>query len=251
MFLVGEISLFSVVVSERMGVSDNLGFYCFAEGFWDLLDLINTVNLVDNMALLNWNSGIFNNWVLYAVFRYNFVARGSDGFFMSIYVWDNCWGSISIPGIGISVTLGNNMSVRVSWGSYSVSAMLAGDFLAQFFVFDRLSNNILGFTNGFSSWCANLSGDFFVFDLAVWCNNSWGNYGWGNNSWGNSGWGNNLGGFYKRYACNWKTSQKQLWVSVSISSWSSKADSQDTGEDDYLKKIKMVLKLQQSLMFWK
>ena len=70
-----------------MCVSDDLGFDCFAEGFWDLLDFINTVNLVDNMALFNWDSGIFNNWVVYAVFRYNFVARGSDSFFMGIYSW--------------------------------------------------------------------------------------------------------------------------------------------------------------------
>ena len=113
--------------------SDNLGFYWFAYSFWDLFDMVYTVDLVDNMALLNWYCGFFNNWVVYAVFRYNFVAWGSDGFFMSIYVWDNSWGGISVPGIGISITLGNDMTV---WGSNSVGAMFAGDFLANLFVFD-------------------------------------------------------------------------------------------------------------------
>ena len=124
------------MISERMGVSDDFGFDCFADGFWDLLDFIDTVNLVDNMALFNWDCGIFNNWVVYAVFRYNFVARGSDSFFMGIYSWYmvvSSWGSISVPGISISITLGNDVTV---WGSDSVSAVLAGDFLANLFVFD-------------------------------------------------------------------------------------------------------------------
>ena len=84
-----------------------------------------------------------------------------------------------------------------------------------------------------------MSGEFFVFDLAVWCDNSWGNNGWGNSSWGNNwGWGSN---FYGLYGSNcwsssdyWGSSKKQLWVSIGISSWSSKADSQDAGEDEYL-----------------
>jgi hypothetical protein len=214
-----------------MGVSDDFGFDSFANGFWDLLDFFNTVYLVDNMALLNWDWGIFNNWVVYAVFRYNFVAWGSDGFFMSIYVWDNSWGGISVPGIGISITLGNDMTV---WGSNSVGAMFAGDFLANLFVFDRLSNNILGFTNGFSSWCANLSGKFFVLDLAVWSNsNSWGNWGNSSDCWDDC-WGSNINSLYGSWEYCWGSSEKQLWVGISIGSWSSKADSQDTGEDEYL-----------------
>ena len=77
-----------------------------------------------------------------------------------------------------------------------------------------------------------MSGELFVFDLAVWCDNSWGNNGWGNGSWGN-----NWGGLYGSNCWNycWGSSNKQLWVSIGISSWSSKADSQNAGEDEYLK----------------
>jgi len=55
--------------------SDNLGFYWFAYSFWDLFDMVYTVDLVDNMALLNWYCGFFNNWVVYAVLSYDFMAR--------------------------------------------------------------------------------------------------------------------------------------------------------------------------------
>jgi len=70
------------MVSERMSDrSDNLACNFFAYGFGDLLDIVDTVNFVDDMALLNWYWGFFNNWVVQAVFSYDFVTRASDGFF--------------------------------------------------------------------------------------------------------------------------------------------------------------------------
>jgi hypothetical protein len=63
-------------VSEWVGnMSDNLGFGFSADSLGDLLDLVYTVNQVDNMALFNWGWDFYNFWVVYAVFRDNFVAR--------------------------------------------------------------------------------------------------------------------------------------------------------------------------------
>ena len=56
-------------------MSDNLGFGFSADSLGDLLDLVYTVNQVDNMALFNWGWDFDNFWVVYAVFRDNFVAR--------------------------------------------------------------------------------------------------------------------------------------------------------------------------------
>ena len=81
-----------------------------------------------------------------------------------------------------------------------------------------------------------MSGKFFVLDLAVWCNgNSWGNWGNSSDCWDDC-WGSNINSLYGSWEYCWGSSEKQLWVGISISSWSSKADSQDTGEDEYLKK---------------
>jgi hypothetical protein len=166
--------------------SDNLVYNFCAYGFGDQLDIIDTVNFVDDVALLNWYWGVFNNWVVQAMFSYDFVARRSDGFFVVVCNWGNSCvakSTISIPCFSVSFTFGNNMSV--SWNSSG--AVLAGYFLAKLFVFDRLSNDFLSFTYGLSSWCANLRYNFFMLDFAVWCNYCWCNYGWGNN-WG---WSNN------------------------------------------------------------
>ena len=79
-----EFSLFAdetVSVSEWMSsnwgsnMSDNLGFGFSADSLGDLLNLVYTVNQVDNMALLNWGWDFYDFWVVYAVFRDNFVAR--------------------------------------------------------------------------------------------------------------------------------------------------------------------------------
>merc|ERR1719189_2366542 len=126
------------------------------------------------------------------------MARRSVGFFVVVYSWSNNMVSISSPELSISIsfTLGNDMTV---WDG--IGTVFAGYFLAKLFVFDTLSNDFLSLTYGFSSWCANLGYNFFMFNFAVWCNGNW----------GNNCWGNNCGG----------SVQKQLWVGISIGSWSS------------------------------
>jgi len=83
--------LFAVGITERMGnMSDNLGFDWGANSFGDLFNVINTVNLVDNMALLDWYWGVYNFWVVQAVLSYDFVARRSVSFFMgSVCNWSS------------------------------------------------------------------------------------------------------------------------------------------------------------------
>jgi len=77
-----------------MKLSDNLGYYFFANSFWDLFNMIDAVNLVDNMALLNWYWGFYNLWVVQAVFSCDFVARRSDGFFGGVSGWSKAWWAI-------------------------------------------------------------------------------------------------------------------------------------------------------------
>ena len=164
---------------------DNLGFNWGAYSFGNLLDLWDTIDLVDNMALLDWYWGLFNNWVVQAVLRYDFVARRGDGLFVSsICNWSSNWcvesesisESVSVECFRISFTFGNNVSGDTS------STVFASNFLAYLFVFDGLSNDLLGLTDGLGSWGANLGLDLFMFNCAVWCKN-WGNSGnWGNRS---------------------------------------------------------------------
>ena len=170
---------------------------------------------------------------------------GNNGWDMGI---SDSVSGITVPWVGFSISFSFTLD-NGDWGT-EVGAMFAGYFLAQFFVFDGLSNDFLGFTYGFGSWCAYLGYEIFMFNGAVWCDGNWGgdwgrdgsssNSVWGSYScWGNSSsycWGSEKTSSYE------STSQQQLWVgfsfrcsfSFSISSWCSIADSQEARKEEYL-----------------
>ena len=95
---------------------------------------------------------------------------GNNGWDMGI---SDSVSGITVPWVGFSISFSFTLD-NGDWGT-EVGAMFAGYFLAQFFVFDGLSNDFLGFTYGFGSWCAYLGYEIFMFNGAVWCNGNWGN----------------------------------------------------------------------------
>lgn len=181
------------------GMPDDCGLNWFANSFGDLLDLIDTCNFLDNVALLNVNWSINNNWVVDAVFGYNFVAWSGVGFFMGCpnmicsSNWVSNWcgsngcgksesESVSVKSKGylwvsISITLakvvssnsGGNYS-RCNWGS---SAMLAGNFLAYLFILYMLSSDCFSFANMSGCRGAYLCHEVFSFELAVGSKSNW------------------------------------------------------------------------------
>ena len=166
---------------------------------------------------------------------------GNNGWDMGI---SDSVSGITVPWVGFSISFSFTLDNR-DWGT-EVGAMFAGYFLAQFFVFDGLSDDFLGFTYGFGSWCAYLGYEFFVFNGAVWCNGKWGGDWSGDGGSSESVWGSYSSetGSYcwgsEKTSSYESTSQQQLWVgfsfsfSFSISSWCSIADSQEARKEEYL-----------------
>ena len=229
------------------GMPDDCGLNWFANSFGDLLDLIDTCNFLDNVALLDVNWGINNDWVVDAVFGYNFVAWSGVGLFVGgsnmicSSNWGNSWcnsnwrmmkkwcgKSKSIVWLSISITLakvvsgnrGSNNS-RSNWGS---SAVLAGNLLAYLFILNMLSSDSLSFTNVSGCRGAYLCHEIFSFELAVRSKSNWCRL-------------NNGGGGEPMVTK--ASSQKQL-LSIAIFhrgfvSWRRQADGQEAREDDDLK----------------
>ena len=172
---------------------------------------------------------------------------GNNGWDMGI---SDSVSGITVPWVGFSISFSFTLDNR-DWGT-EVGAMFAGYFLAQFFVFDGLSDDFLGFTYGFGSWCAYLGYEIFVFNGAVWCNGNWGGDWSGDGGGSESVWGSYSGSYCwgsEKTSSYESTSQQQLWVgfsfcfSFSISSWCSIADSQEARKEEYLgwKRGKMIL----------
>jgi hypothetical protein len=180
---------------------DDCGLNWFANSFGDLLDLIDTCNFLDNVALLNVNWGINDNWVVDAVFGYNFVAWSGVGFFVSgsnmicssnwcnnwcmVKNWcgsNSCGKSKSIVWLSISITLAKvvsgNSSKRSrgsnnSRSNWSSSAVLAGNLLAYLFILNMLSSDCLSFANVSGCRGAYLCYEIFSFELAVGSKSNW------------------------------------------------------------------------------
>ena len=71
---------------------DNLGLNWFTKSFGDFFNSCNTVNLLDNMALLNWDRGVYHFGVVNTVFSSYCMARSCVGFFMGNNSFGNSYG---------------------------------------------------------------------------------------------------------------------------------------------------------------